>query len=61
MVFLSSRSYVSLELENKELEAKYHLSTQILQAEQAAKEQLMNQCVEYDQRIQSLENEVSPP
>jgi hypothetical protein len=22
---------------------------------------LMNQCLEYDQRIQSLENEVSPP
>jgi hypothetical protein len=47
-------------LENKELQAKYYLSTQILEAEQAAKQQLMNHCAEYDQRIQSLENEVSP-
>ena len=57
--FFYSRSYASLQLENKELHAKYHLSTQILEAEQAAKEQLMNQCMEYDHRIQSLESEVS--
>lgn len=56
--FLSSLSYALLQLENKELEAKYNLSTQILEAEQAAKKHLMNQCSEYDQRIQSLENDV---
>ena len=54
-----SCSYASLQLENKELHAKYHLSAQILEAEQAAKEQLMNQCMEYDHRIHSLESEVS--
>ena len=46
-------------MENKQLKAKYNLSSQILEAEQAAKDQLMNRCLEYDQRIQSLENDLN--
>ncbi|XP_028407100.1 ras-specific guanine nucleotide-releasing factor 2-like [Dendronephthya gigantea] len=56
---LRSCSYASLQLENKQLEAKYNLSTQILEAEQEAKEQLINQCMEYDQHIQSLESNLA--
>lgn len=46
-------------MEKKEFEAKYSLSTRILEAEQTGKQQLMNQCLEYDQRIAVLEAQVS--